>query len=322
MHNRILRNLLPHVGALPVAVLMNEQTREYIRFSAELLGGIELFDSIAPEALDLFVEPKHTSEELKNALFKRPLRLPRIAVVITTRCTLRCPHCAHLNSQYKMRCDYKASKIIDAVRSVLKICDVDFITLLGGEPLLHPGLPEMIYALRSEPRLGRIGITTNGTLQASESLLTALSHPKTCVFISNYDTVLAPHTLELVDTLAKRGISVSLADSAHQWADAGGIEPRGRDAAVLRGMYSRCLFASCPVILDGKLYMCPRHANAANLGLVPKYEIGGVELCIEDTSVLKERIIEEVYARELAFSCNLCDFIAQDGSQVLIDRAT
>ena len=322
MHNYILRNLLPYIGKPPIPVLMDKETSEYIQFSAELLGGMKLFNSIDLGALDLFAEPKCTSEELKGVLLKRPLRLLRIAVVITTRCTLKCPHCVHLNSHYKTRHDYNLSTVIDAIRSVLRVCDVDFIALLGGEPFLHQKLPEMILTLRDEPRLGRVSITTNGTLPASEPLLIALSHSKTSVFVSNYSSTLVPNTSELVATLTKHRINVHLADSTHQWADAGGTEPRGRDVTVLRGMYSRCLFASCPVILGSRLYVCPRNANAVNLGIISEFEGGGVELLNTDMTTLKARIIDEVYAREFVLSCNFCDFITPSGTQTLINRAT
>jgi hypothetical protein len=277
--------------------------------------------------MDVLAKPRgSTSAQLKDALTSLPLRLPRIAVVITTRCTLRCIHCAHLNSMYgdDARRDESAADVTDSVRRVLSVCDVDFIALLGGEPMLHPRLPEIIRALRDEPRVGKVSITTNGTLAAPEPLLQALAHPKTQVSISNYGQRRAPETQALADTLTKRGIRVHLADGTRPWADAGGVIPRGRAADDLREMYARCIFAACPTILNGKMYVCPRHANAVNLGLIPADEAGGVDLSLSGSGpeALRESVIDEIYAREFVPACDLCDFVTPDGRQKWIDRAT
>lgn len=310
-------------GDESVNVRVTENTVSYVRFCAELLGNIPLCETERNDGVDLFAEPIFSSEELGGVLMAKPLRLPRIAVVITTRCTLRCSHCAHLNSTYKdvQRGDESAENVIAAMRRVLSVCDVDFIALLGGEPFLHPDLPDIVFALRDEQRLGVVSITTNGTLPLSVRLIDALNHPKARVTISNYGDETAPASKALANALSENGLQYHVTDANHPWADVGGISPRKRSEDYLRGMYARCLFASCPAILGGKLYICPRHANAVNLGLV---EDSGVNL-LEDSEtpqVLKRKIIESVYVREFVSTCNLCDFIAPDGSQTLIKRAT
>jgi hypothetical protein len=194
--------------------------------------------------------------------------------------------------------------------------------LLGGEPFLHPDLPDIVLALRDEPRLGAVSITTNGTLSPTERLLQVLRHPKTHVTISNYDGKVASASKALVNALSANGTHYHLADSSHPWVDAGGVVPRGRSEEHLRGMYARCLFASCPTILGNRLYVCPRHANAVNLGLVSDTGVDLLGASSEKLQMLKQQIIESVYMREFVPTCDLCDFIAPDGSQTPIKRAS
>jgi hypothetical protein len=228
-----------------------------------------------------------------------------------------------LNSTYKdtQRRDELAKDVIAAVRRVLSVCDVNFIALLGGEPLLHPNLPDIVWGLRGEPRLGMISITTNGTLLPSERLLDALNHPKAHMTISNYGDETAPASKALINALSANGVRYHATDANHPWVDAGGVSPRGRSEDYLRGMYARCLFASCPVILGGKLYVCPRHANAVNLELTNDNGVDLLETS-ENPQVLKQQIIESVYKREFVPTCDLCDFIAPNGNQTFIKRAT
>jgi pyruvate-formate lyase-activating enzyme len=71
------------------------------------------------------------------------LRIRRIACVITTRCTLRCPHCAHLNSRYseEERRHTPVALALTSIKRLLHVCDsVEAVSLMGGEALLHPGL--------------------------------------------------------------------------------------------------------------------------------------------------------------------------------------
>jgi hypothetical protein len=87
-------------------------------------------------------------------------------------------------------------------------------------------------------------------------------------------------------------------------------------------MYSRCLFASCPTLLDGVLYNCPRNANATQQGIIPEELSGGVNLDQGEDRIVKEQIIKTLYVREQLSCCNRCDFIIPGGAQKLIPRAS
>jgi MoaA/NifB/PqqE/SkfB family radical SAM enzyme len=101
---------------------------------------------------------EHTLAEIVPAIIRpRPRRL---TVAVTAHCNLRCTGCRYgrdfmPGEQLSLE---KMRELLDDARA----CGVELVRLYGGEPLLHPDLPEMV---RHSVGLG-LGtyVTTNGTL--------------------------------------------------------------------------------------------------------------------------------------------------------------
>lgn len=324
MLNLILRSLLPFGDKLPdrLDIACDNHYEPYVRFAVRLLFGEDFPLSInGPRGTDLFRKHLSSSEELRIHLLSRPLRIKRIALIITTRCTLACPHCVHLNSHYSRREDFDRERILASLRHILDTAFVEAVSVMGGEAMLHPELPEIITSLNGMPNLNEVSLTTNGSLLPPSGLLEAFRLPKSRVFISNYDSI-APHSTRLVQILEENGINYDLAPPGNLWIDAGGTENRGRCLEELRWMYARCLFASCPALFNGFLYNCPRNANAVHQGLVPHESSGGFLVSRWSGARLKERIIDTIYVREEIPACNHCDFVVKGGERKKIPRGT
>ena len=98
------------------------------------------------------------------------INLYNLAIEVTRRCNLKCPHCMRGPSQN-----------IDMTRETMYMAlymfdSVEHITFSGGEPLLNPDL--IIYAIdtiiEEELKVDNISITTNGQL-FSKPLVDALN---------------------------------------------------------------------------------------------------------------------------------------------------
>jgi len=95
--------------------------------------------------------------------FDRAITYLRISV--TDRCNLRCIYCMPaggiqpLNHAEIMR----TKEIVEFVR-VAAESGVRKIRLTGGEPLAHPGLPELVAMIAAVPGIQDISLTTNGVL--------------------------------------------------------------------------------------------------------------------------------------------------------------
>ena len=87
---------------------------------------------------------------------------------ITNACDLRCPICFTYNREdrlYHMSPD-EFSRHVDFV--VQATGGVDLINITGGEPTLHPRLPELL-ALARRPEIGRVTVNSNGLTLARDA---------------------------------------------------------------------------------------------------------------------------------------------------------
>jgi cyclic pyranopterin phosphate synthase len=100
--------------------------------------------------------------------FQRPLRNLRLSV--TDRCNLRCSYCMpEPEYVWLPREDILHFEEIEQLVDVFLDLGVDKVRLTGGEPLLRRGLPALVSALASRPRIRDLAITTNGVLLAEQA---------------------------------------------------------------------------------------------------------------------------------------------------------
>ncbi len=85
---------------------------------------------------------------------------------ITDKCNLNCVSCNHFCPLVPKEAEHKSMKQIEKdLRLLSKFRnDIEQITILGGEPTLHPNLVEILYLTRKLFPENRLHLTTNGTL--------------------------------------------------------------------------------------------------------------------------------------------------------------
>ena len=84
-------------------------------------------------------------------------------VNIVEQCNLACRSCSHL-SPILPRYVVAAADLFRDLELLSRCYHVDGLKLLGGEPLLHPDLPEVAAAVRRSGIADRVVVITNGTL--------------------------------------------------------------------------------------------------------------------------------------------------------------
>jgi len=100
-------------------------------------------------------------------LLHRPIRDLRISV--TDRCNFRCRYCmpAELfGDDYPFLAENRLMTFAEIERfvNIFVSLGAEKIRITGGEPLLRPGLPELIRRIRSVEGVREIALTTNGTM--------------------------------------------------------------------------------------------------------------------------------------------------------------
>lgn len=83
-----------------------------------------------------------------------------LSIVVTNNCQKSCPYC--INSETDRRLNLPIQKAISNIKTVVNKYGVKEAILLGGEPLLHPNILELVSRLRTETNLKTTRLTTNG----------------------------------------------------------------------------------------------------------------------------------------------------------------
>ena len=92
----------------------------------------------------------------------REIRYLRLSV--TDRCDLRCVYCMPEGEVPQLpRCRLLSDGELLRLTALFAALGVDELRLTGGEPLLRPGLPGLVGALKQVPGIRRVSLTTNGT---------------------------------------------------------------------------------------------------------------------------------------------------------------
>jgi cyclic pyranopterin phosphate synthase len=104
--------------------------------------------------------------------FQRPLRDLRISVM--DRCNFRCPYCMpedkyHKDFQFLDSSERLSFNEILRVARIFAGLGVDKLRITGGEPLLRPGLADLIGDLSRIDGIRDIALTTNGILLAQHA---------------------------------------------------------------------------------------------------------------------------------------------------------
>lgn len=99
--------------------------------------------------------------------YQRPLNDLRISVI--DRCNFRCPYCMPLSEygikhQFLQRQQWLSFDEIYRVASAFASLGVNKLRMTGGEPLLRPGLSELVQQLKSISAVDEIAMSTNAVL--------------------------------------------------------------------------------------------------------------------------------------------------------------
>lgn len=235
----------------------------------------------------------------------RPLVLPRVMILPTTRCNLRCKGCSSLLPLFENPIDLPVSQLIRDLDLFFQGVDQCIRITIGGEPFLYPELPELLSYLQCQEKILGVLLITNSTIQPSEEALKLLYNPKFFVEVSDYGHI--QQMSRTVAALERAGVHFSVL-TEQVWDDMGGVEPRGRTQEQRREIYRSCeqsrLMKS---IHNGAVYTCARGARmrALECGYCSERDYFTLD---EDEPV--ERLREKIcalYYMDGADACDRCD---------------
>lgn len=83
-----------------------------------------------------------------------------LSIVATNKCNRACPYC--INSETDHRLSVPIEKSVKNIKHLVDEYKVKEAIILGGEPLLHPNILELVRRLRTDTGLEMLRLTTNG----------------------------------------------------------------------------------------------------------------------------------------------------------------
>lgn len=252
-----------------------------------------------------FMEEEETDISDKNSI----LSLPRMDLVLTTRCSLRCEKCANLMQYYENPTDVKLDIILQSMRTLMQAIDsIETIYVLGGEPFLYKDLDRVLSYLNKEEKIKIIKIVTNGTicpLDDNIRLWEELHQSKVIISLSDYG-VLSKNKEKLFQQCKKKYINIEIEENKFFY-DTGNMEKRYRTEKELQKVFTDCK-TLCRSLFNGEFHYCPRSSHGTDLGIVPKYKGEYINLLnVENEFELRKEIEEFINREDYIEVCDYCD---------------
>ena len=199
--------------------------------------------------------------------------LAKIDSVITSRCTLRCRNCNIFVSHTENNEDIPIESLKENFDVFFE--SVDFVyeyTLLGGEPLKHINIDEIISFLGDKygDRIGKINLISNGTVVPSRQTLEIIKKYNVSIHISDYSKAInySEKLGKLDNLLNKEGVEHYIIPN-NVWKDI--VYPELTYSADNPREHMRLCGHSTHSVGDGKLYWCdPAYAAEKFLGYKSK----------------------------------------------------
>ena len=239
------------------------------------------------------------------------LEIPYIDLVITTKCSLHCTECSNLMQYYgkprKPSYHTPIESLITDMTTLLKIVDhVQTMTIIGGEPFLHPHLNRLLSFLCEEKKIRRIQIISNGTVVPDKNVINScLKSKKVTVLISDYESA-GVDQKNVISVLKKNHIVHKMFHPVY-WRKYGVLSSRKRSADELNSVFRRCRIPNCRSLLNGSFYLCPRSSAGTDLGVIPYAEDDFVSLREAGISDIRKNLKRLLRKRDFIQACDYCD---------------
>jgi hypothetical protein len=207
---------------------------------------------------------------------KPPWPLLRFEVHLTDRCNLNCAGCLHFSSICEETNLLDINTLENDYKRISKLTNgrIADIRLLGGEPLLHPDIKNILVLTRkyfpeinTSNQTGIIELVTNGILlhKQSDDFWTVCKNNNIKIVISYYpveikmDIIIGKAMQFNVELrMYMERIEFKSPGSANQWAkipiDTNGLHNNRKN-------FGKCFLAgSCFQLVNGKIFKCARIA--------------------------------------------------------------
>lgn len=213
-----------------------------------------LHDIAGKNKLPLFDEKGLIPVRVRKIEFSE--KAPTIAyfeVPITDNCNLNCKGCLFASNMTKDEQHISLSEIKrDAERMSALFYDIPWIRILGGEPLMHPDIIEILQCYRKCFPDSEIDLCTNGLLipKMDEKFWDCLRKERISIHVSGYKPTY--HLLEKIDSILKANglqyVILKRDEFVKYYMD--------KPVNDMKKSFEKCIASGCYEVYKGKISSC------------------------------------------------------------------
>ena len=223
-----------------------------------------------------------------------------ITLIINQRCSLKCKCCTSYMNEYplKERIDIPLDRICDDIDKFFDAMDsIGTVTVMGGEPFMHPDLSKIIQKLLSKHNFGLISIATSGTYPIKPEQLEGLDDKRINVSFSNYEHAINEKQKEMmyrnIELIKNAGISYTVGVTIPEWSVPSTLYDLHDTEEQMIAKKADCVPPlRCMQVKNGKLHPCDFATALYSLDL-GRYEMDYVDI---EHSTSKEELKEAIRA--------------------------
>jgi organic radical activating enzyme len=245
-----------------------------------------------------------------------PINLNGVTLIINQICNLSCKHCTSYMNAYKQsdRINFSTENINRDINNFFSSVDsVASMTVMGGEPFMHPDISDIISSVLKYDNIGYISISTNGVYPIKPGQLPGLKDKRLVVAFNNYLPNL-PDNLRVifdknVELVKSSGANYSVGNYMPNWRIPSTLYKLDRSVEEIKKWRQDCKTEEDTLlgpihrqIKNGKLYPCD-FSNALHSLRVADYPDDYVDLT--DINGLRKRLYQHYYS-EFYFTCGHC----------------
>lgn len=243
------------------------------------------------ERLHGIVEARNRRPEGRN------LHINVVSFIVNQRCTLTCKHCTSYMNRYprEERVDFPLERILEDIDRFMDAMDsVGHLTIMGGEPFLHPDIGRICARFATKRNFGTAIVATSGTCVIRPEQLEGMRDPRICVSVVNYLEALPEGFARIyhrnLELLQSSGVQVRVNPSTPEWRIPSTLFDLGDSEETLRRKKEGCCFPTYAQVKNGRLVLCD-FANALHFLKVADYPEDSVDIASARSSEeLRSRI--------------------------------
>lgn len=201
---------------------------------------------------------------IKNILkyAHKKVKINFLEIWVGQSCTLRCKDCLHMIPYIESQI-YSIDELILDCKKLFRICDVEYISILGGEPFLNKELYRFLEFIGKCSKIKDGKVITNGTVIPDERTLKSIIGLKNKLDI-RIDVYPGSETRAEKFYALMQKYHIRSAIMHHDvfkelhWKWMGSIKQKMKSIRSSRIAYAYCGLRGCYTLANGEFTVCPR----------------------------------------------------------------